>query len=141
MARIERPLLIVLDSFLAVTAIAGGIGLLTGTIALPLAWLQGAPFTTYTIPGLTLLLIVGGSASLATCLLLLRHARGAIAAGISGAMIIGFELVEVLIVGSEAGLMRSLQAFYVALGLLIVALAAWWKIRPAEARRDAAHLA
>ena len=51
--------LIVLDAFLAFTAVVGGIGLLTGAISPPLASLQGSPFSTYTIPALALLVLVG----------------------------------------------------------------------------------
>lgn len=69
------------------------------------------------------MLIVGGSASIAT--VVLRHTRDVLASVISGTMIIGFEIVEVLVVGSQPGLMRALQIFYVTLGLVIVGLAGW----------------
>ncbi len=122
--QIERKLLIVLDAFLAVTAAAGGIGLMTGTIAPGLQLLQGSPFRTYTIPGLALLVLVGGSALLATSLLLRGQRLGTLTSGGAGIMIIGFEIVEVLVIGSEAGVARNLQIFYFTLGLLIAILAA-----------------
>jgi len=43
--KVERYTLIVLDAFLAITAIAGGIGLLTGTLAPGVELLQSSPFT------------------------------------------------------------------------------------------------
>ena len=121
----ERILLIILNAFLALTAIAGGIGMLTGSIRPPLELLEGSPFNTYTIPGLALLVIVGGSALLATVLLLRRHPFGAWAAIGAGVMIMGYEIVEVLVVGSDPGLARNLQVFYFMLGLVIAALATW----------------
>ena len=91
MKPVEHMLLIVLTGFLAATTIAGGIGLLAGAIPLPVEWLHGSPFRSYAIPGLTLLVIVGGSASIATVLLLLRHTRAVIAAVFAGAMIMAFD--------------------------------------------------
>jgi hypothetical protein len=124
-SRVARRLLIALDAFLAVTAVAGGIGLLTGILAAPLALLQGSPFGSYIIPGLALLVIVGGSALVATVLMIRRHALGAVLSGMAGAMIIGFEIVEVLVIGSEAGVARNLQIFYFAFGLAMAAVALW----------------
>jgi len=56
-----RITIFVLVVFGALTTLAGGIGLLTGAIAAPLNWLEGSPFVDYTIPGLALAIIVGGS--------------------------------------------------------------------------------
>ncbi|MCX6047038.1 MAG: hypothetical protein NT075_18185 [Chloroflexi bacterium] len=122
--RIEHGLLIVLDAFLAVTAIAGGIGLLTGVLDPGVQLLQGSPFSSYTIPGLALLVLVGGSALLATGLMLRLPERGVLTSGITGVIIIGFEVIEVLVVGSDPGIARNLQIFYFTLGLLIALLAA-----------------
>lgn len=122
--RIEHTLLLVLDAFLAITAMAGGIGLLTGAIAPGVALLQGSPFASYTIPGLALLILVGGCALLATGLMLRRSQWAVLTSAFAGMMIIGFELVEMLVIGSPAGVARNLQIFYLTLGLLICALAA-----------------
>ena len=56
---ITRILLIVLAFFLALTAFAGGIGLLAGLNAPPVELLKGSPFSDYTIPGLSLFVLVG----------------------------------------------------------------------------------
>jgi hypothetical protein len=129
MKKALRILLIVLTAFLALTAIAGGIGLLSGTNAPSTELLKGSPFHNYTVPGLALLVIVGGCALVATILLLRRHPFGALAAGAAGAIIIGFEIVEALVIGSPPGIARNLQIFYFTLGLLILLLAAaWWRV-------------
>lgn len=122
--RIEHGLLIILDVFLAVTAVAGGIGLLSGMLDPGVELLRGSPFTSYTIPGLALLVLVGGSALVAAGLMLRLPQVGVLASGISGVMMMGFEVVEVLVVGSDPGIARNLQIFYFTLGLLITLLAA-----------------
>jgi hypothetical protein len=119
-----RAALIVLVAFLALTAIAGGVALLAGVIAPPVEMLGGSPFGSYLIPGLALLFVVGGSALAATVMLVRGHPRGVAAAVVAGAMIIGFEIVEVLVIGSPAGVARNLQVFYFSLGGLILVLAA-----------------
>jgi hypothetical protein len=121
--RIAHVLLSILDAFLAVTAVAGGIGLLGGMNAPPLEMLAGSPFGSYTIPGLALLVIVGGAALVATLLMLRRHPLGVPASAAAGVVIVGFELVEVLAIGSPPGMARALQIFYFCLGLLMLLLA------------------
>lgn len=123
----ERYILLVFDAFLAVTAVAGGIGLLTGAMAPDVALLQGSPFSSYTIPGLALLLLVGGSALLATGLMVRLPELGVLASGATGLMILIFETVEVLVIGSDPGVARTLQLLYFGLGLLMLLLtAALW---------------
>jgi hypothetical protein len=62
---IDRLLLAVLDSFLTLDAFAGGIGFLADHNAPSLEMLHGSPFTNYTIPGIALFLVVGGTALVA----------------------------------------------------------------------------
>jgi hypothetical protein len=118
-----RALLIVLSFFLSLTAFAGGIGLLAKLNAPPVERLRGI-FSDYTIPGLALFVLVGGGTLVAAVMLLRRHPWGLPAAGAAGIMIIFFEIVEVLIIGSDPGVARTLQIFYFGLGLVIAVLAA-----------------
>ena len=60
----------------------------------------------------------------ATILLLRRRPQAAVVALASGVIIIGFEIVEVLVIGSDPGLARNLQGFYFTLGLVIAVIAA-----------------
>jgi hypothetical protein len=124
MHRVLRILLVVVDVFLALTAAAGGIGLLADLNAPSPELLEGSPFGDYTIPGLALLAIVGGCALAAAILMLRRRPAGAPASGLAGVVIIGFEVVEVLVIGSPPGIARTLQIFYFTLGLVILLLAA-----------------
>jgi peptidoglycan/LPS O-acetylase OafA/YrhL len=121
--RFLRIALAILDIFLGVTAIGGGVGLLLGLNAPPVEMLAGSPFKDYVIPGLALLVLVGGSGMVAGILTLRRHPLAPLASGAVGLMIIVFEIVEVFAIGSDPGAARTLQIFYFSLGLLIVVLA------------------
>jgi hypothetical protein len=140
--RILHVVLIVLTSFLALTAFAGGIGLLAEINTPPLDMLAGSPFQNYVVPGLSLFFLVGGSALAAAILVLRRHPRGATVAALSAIMIIGFEVVEVLTIGSPEGIARDLQVFYFGLGFLLLLVALAYRIsRPAERPRVAGQTA
>ena len=121
--KILRVILIILVAFLSLTAVAGGIGLLTGLNAPPVEMLAGSPFHSYVVPGLSLLVIVGGGALVATVLLARRHPWSVLAAAAMGPVIIFFEIVEILAIGSDPGVARTLQVFYLSLGTLILLLA------------------
>ncbi len=113
-------ILIVLTIFLALTTIAGGIALMANIISMPVSLLQGSVFGSYTIPGLALAVLVGGGAVFAAVLLLRRSRFGLLFATTAGVMIMFFEFVEMLVIGSPAGIARTLQVFYFGLGTLIV---------------------
>ena len=121
--RFLRVTLIVLDAFLALTAFAGGIGLLTGVAAPPVEQLAGSPFKDYTVPALALFVLVGGGALVAAIMTIRRHPLAPLASAAAGGMIIFFEIVEVFAIGSEPGVARNLQIFYLGLGLVILLLA------------------
>ncbi len=119
----QKPLyilLIVLTFFLALTAILGGLALVANFNAPPVEMLQGSLFKDFTIPGLALIVIVGGSALFAAILLLRKSKFAILFAATAGVIIMFFEFVEALIIGSPAGVARTLQIFYFGLGVLIV---------------------
>jgi hypothetical protein len=94
-----RITLIVLDAFVGLTAIGGGIALATGLEGerYPVAWLRQTPFSTYVIPGLILALAVGGSAALATVATLARPEVGAWISILAGAILMGQIVGEILL--------------------------------------------
>ncbi len=117
---IVRIILIVLTAFLALTAMGGGIALLANINRPPLEQLQGSIFKSFTIPGLALFFLVGGGALVASILLIQDSRFGVFAAMAAGFIIMFFEFVEVLVIGSPAGVALTLQLFYYGLGTLIV---------------------
>ena len=125
--KLIRIALVVLEVFVALGAIAGGIGLLTGAIPASLEGLQGSPFVDYTVPALSLMVIVGGSMLLAAATILTGREIGVLVSVFAGLAMMIFEIVEAAVIdrigGSELLFAVSLQAFYFALGLAIFVLA------------------
>lgn len=113
-------ILTLLAGSLAISAIPGGLALLVGFYAPPVEQLAGTVFRDFTVPGLALLGLVGGSAALATGLLVRRHRDALLTAATSGVIVMTFEFVEVLAIGSPAGPARVMQIGYFALGLAMV---------------------
>jgi len=112
-------LLIVLNIFLALTAFGGGIQLLIGFYIPPVEMLNGSPFKDFTIPGLALGIIVGGSAFFAAILLIRKNKFSILASVAAGLVIMFFEFVEALIIGSPAGPARFMQILYFGMGTVI----------------------
>ena len=112
--------LIVLTIFQSISTILGGIALLANIISMPVELLQGSPFRDYTIPGLALSLLAGGS-SLFACILLFRKSKFSILfSTTAGVVMMFFEFIEVLVIGSPAGIARTLQVIYFGTGTAIV---------------------
>ncbi|NMO89452.1 hypothetical protein [Actinomycetospora sp. TBRC 11914] len=53
-----RAVTIGIELVLGLSAVYGGIGLLTGTIGVPDTWLEETPFGSWLVPGVALLLVV-----------------------------------------------------------------------------------
>ena len=126
--KVAYYILIALTGFLALTALLGGIGLLARIYSPPVEDLQGSIFRDFTIPGLALFVIVGGSALLATLLLIRKSKFAILMAIVAGFIIMFFEFVEVLVIGSPPGVAQALQIFYYGLGTIItiVSIAIWF---------------
>ena len=121
-----RIALVALEVFVALGAVAGGIGLLTGAIAASPGGLQGSPFVDYTIPAWSLMVIVGGSMLLAAATIFTGRELGVLASAFAGLAMMIFEIVEVVVIDRSGGsglvIAVVLQAFYFALGLAIFVL-------------------
>ena len=117
-----RGALILLTGFLALSAVPGGITLLAGVYTPPVQQLRGSVFSSFLVPGLALLVVVGGTALLAFVLLLRRRPLGPVIAGLAGAFVMAFEFVEVLAIGSPPGPAFVMQALYFGIGLGLVCI-------------------
>ena len=132
-----RLALIALAGLVALTAIPGALFVLP---TMPTEWLhQGliAPFADYNIPALALGILCGGMALLAITGVLLRPRFGGLTSLIAGILMIGFELVEITIVGFTPLLYPTqpqgwLQVIYLVVGSLMAALG--WRLWKADAR-------
>lgn len=134
----RRYALVILQALVGLTAILGGGQLAadpTGQRAgLPIEWLSGSPFPDYRIPGLVLLVVVGGSAACGALAAFRRSRQAGRLALASGLLLLGFIGVEVGVVGWRT----VLQPLYLGLGLLIagLGLAAHRGVRGPEGARS-----
>src|ERR1051326_5094806 len=99
-----RVTLVVIEVFVGLWAVIGGVGLVTGAIAflqMPVTYLQGTPFKDYTIPCLLLLFAVGGSYLFAAATILSKRRVGFLASALAGLVLIGFEAVEIAIIDRD----------------------------------------
>jgi len=125
--------LVAVDGFAALSALLGGVMVATGwPYAFPASWLRGTPFADYTLPGLILGIVVGGSAGVATVLTIKYARAGAAASLVAGVVMMGWIVGEVAILA----VYTWLQPVYLAVGLSMAVLA----VRVAlAARHQAAH--
>lgn len=125
----------VITAFIALTAIGGGMALLSGLEGerFPLVWLEGTPFKNYTIPALLLTIVVGGS-SLIACITIFKNLKtGIVFSLVAGMIMVGFIAVEVLILKQSPPGPTPIEKMYFTLGVTTFLLAGflWRKERVA----------
>jgi hypothetical protein len=121
---IVRTTLVVLEAFVAMTAIITGMAVLINgpdVIQMPLEWLRNTPFGDYTIPMLILVIAVGGSSLVAAATVFIRREWSVLLSAAAGLIMVGFEVVQVALVQK----LSWLQGFYAVIGLAILALATY----------------
>lgn len=119
---LARGALFVVDAFVGLTAIGGGIALVAGleNDRFPIELLSGTPFGSYVVPGLILTVVVGGSASVAAIATLRNEELGALASVVAGVVVMGWIVGEVLLLDQPSW--TGIEAFYFALGLAMAML-------------------
>jgi hypothetical protein len=119
-ARGIRIALFAMSAFVAVTAVVGGLALVTGLEGdrFLLSLLKRTPFSSYVLPGLLLIIVVGCSAALAVVALLRDRDSGAFASIVAGALLMGWIIGEALLLRQPSWF----EAFSFALGLMMAAL-------------------
>ncbi|MES2170326.1 MAG: hypothetical protein V4479_06330 [Actinomycetota bacterium] len=114
-----RWTLVVVTVFNALSALAGGIAILaTGGLGMPLSMLEGGPFTSFTGPGLILLIVIGGTQVLSAVLLLLRKQSALLWTAVAGFGMTIWIFVETGIISGTSWL----QVLYFATGVVQLAL-------------------
>ena len=110
--------LLILNGFVAISAIAGAIWVVP---TMPMEWIKSGPFTDWTIPAIALG-AVGVLAAVAFVAVLARPWLGALLSVLAGAAMVIFELVEIGVVGwtlsdpTLSGFQKSLQLVYLIVG-------------------------
>lgn len=108
-----------------VTAVAGGIALVVGSLdpslatvlSPPAEYLTGSPFASYLVPGVILGVVLGGVHLAAFVLVLRRHPRWILAGAVAGFDALIWIFVQMVFIPFS-----FLQAFYFAFGLAEVGL-------------------
>lgn len=123
MASLTRIALGSVNAFTAVTAVAGGVALMTGAGRFPVAWLAGTPFADYTLPGLILALGVGGTALIATVTTFFRSARTAGRASIgAGLALLAWIVGEIVVFTGDGQAVSTMEGVYLAVGVAMAVL-------------------
>lgn len=132
----RRAALIALEAFVGGGALYGGTMLLFDADGFGVreSWLQGSPFSDYTIPGLALLVLIGGGMLAAAALAARASRHMASAARAMALTVLAFLAVESAVTGYQGGRQLPLVATIAAAALAIVALAAPWSGRHPRAR-------
>jgi hypothetical protein len=113
-----RDVLIVLEIVVASAAVAGGLYAMIGARGTPREWLQNTPFRSYFWPGLTLLILVGGSMAAAAALLLGDASSARVVSLEAGIVLLGWMAVQLSIIGYR----HWTQLLSIGLGVGIVVL-------------------
>jgi hypothetical protein len=95
-----------------VGAMAGGIGIMRDALPFPDVWLQDTPFHSYFLPGLILLLTVGGS-HLGAHAILRRHLLAKETVVLAGIVLTGWMIGELALIGFRA----PIQVWFLSLGM------------------------
>ena len=94
-------------------------------LSMPTSLLAGSPFRDYLVPGVILFLVMGVFPLVAAAMIALRSPLAPIAAIGSGLALIGWIVVEMIVL---AGWGSVAWSFYMLLGATIMATAlAWWR--------------
>lgn len=126
-----RITLAVTEAFIGLGAIGGGMAILAGAFEqwFPLAWLQGTPFSDYTIPGLVLLIVVGGGMLLAAATQFIQREWPVRLSAGMGLVMFGWMAVEAAVIDrySQAIVPSTVvqQVLFPVLGLVMIGLAAY----------------
>lgn len=117
--RFARPLLGGLLALVALNAIGGGLYGLAGAEAVPREWLEGSPFDSYFVPSLVLLVLVGGTFSVASLSVARGTRRDRPLALTAGAVALAWIAAQVAIIGYVSWLQPAVALA----GLAVIALA------------------
>ena len=109
----------IIQAFIGITAIAGGLRLVSNPNGLPdfpIEWLINSPFSNYFFPGLVLLIIIGFGFVVSSTLNFFRKRYSGGIATLLGICLILYMIIEVWFVG----LRNFLQPLYFILGVIVL---------------------
>ncbi|WP_143874607.1 hypothetical protein [Nostoc linckia] len=111
--------LVGVTAFQAVSALAGGVAMLaTDGLGMPVTFLESGLFTSFLIPGLILLFVLGGTQTLATVLLVARRESALLWTAVAGFGVMIWIYVETAMIAGSS----FLQDLYFATGTVQLVL-------------------
>jgi peptidoglycan/LPS O-acetylase OafA/YrhL len=117
-----RRVTTVLAGFVGVTAVLGGVELVTGyPVQQPVEWLAGTPFDSYLVPGLLLAALVGGSAVLAFIAAIRSDPRWPRSAIVAGVVLCGWIMAEMVML-DQPTTPTAAEVVYLVIGACLVLL-------------------
>jgi len=117
----QRSVLFVLETITGISSVIGGIGLITGWLDVSKSHLEQTPFNSYVIPGLILLLAVGGLL-VAAAWMVKSNGKYALEASLAaGFMLLGWFSVQIIMIGLFSWLQPILGGAGVAIAVIAVA--------------------
>ena len=122
MRKFNRIVLIWVNAINALTAIGGGIAIIKGADKFPLEWLEGSPFSSYTIPALILIFIVGGSSLFSVIALFIRQKMRYQISMLAGFIMMIFITTEFLILKQDPPGPTLIEFIYFLSGMLVLGL-------------------
>jgi hypothetical protein len=117
-----RITLFVLEMFAVLAVVDVGLGLVFRVIRFPLEQLQGTSFSDYTIPGLILAIVVGGSLLAAAVTVFLQRELTVWCSVVAGLLFAGWCIGAIMLLGPLA---LAWQIPFLVWGLVIFGLAAY----------------
>ncbi len=121
-----RAALVIVDAFVALAAIGGGLALALGMEGgrFPLAWLEGTPFADYVAPGLILAVAVGGCAAVATVAVVRGARGGGRASVIAGAVLVAWIVGEMAVLTGDGEIVSPTEVVFLVTGAVMTTLGA-----------------
>ncbi len=90
------PLVVVLV-FVSFSAVFGAVGLMSDGMGMPIDWLERTPFVTWTLPGVALVVTVALPQAFGAWAVLVRRTWAPMAAMVVGAALVGWIVVQLLV--------------------------------------------
>ena len=103
-------MLAALQGLIAINAIGGGIYGLAGAPGVPSEWLAGSPFSSYLIPSLVLIVMVGGTHLVAALRVWTGHSSARSVSLVASAVLAMWIAVQVSIIGYVSWLQPTMGA-------------------------------
>ncbi len=126
-----RLILAAIELLVAIPAVPSGVALVRDGMGLDTAWIDHTLLPDYTIPGVLLMVVIGGGMALAAAAVLTRPRLARPAALGAGLVLLAWLAIETLMLGWHGGPQLGLDVAYGAFGLCLMAAG----LRPVRVRR------